>query len=184
MTEKKPPDDVHVALPPHWERDAVPGNKRGNARAFGLAASLLKARVPIPAELADWLAVRLKDLHDALRDESDTRMHRVVPALRLQETGKRGVKAAGPLENTLKVQLAWEVYYAARLRGSPGNLPARATLDQVFEMVADRRNAALDSHRRAGNAVTGLRVSAAKVEAAWKARRKLDPAFPELTPAT
>lgn len=168
-----------IQLPLGWRENAVPGNKAGNAHAYQLAAWLLKSRIAVPAEMSEWLAERLEGLAAALADASDTKMHRVLPALRLTAS-RRGNKGDSALEVATKEMLAWDVYYIAKQRGMPGCLSAAATLDQVFEEVARIRNAALKGFQSQGADIRGLLVSPAKVEAAWNARRKLDPSIPEL----
>lgn len=173
--EQSGPVDSKVVLGPGTIAGATPGNRIGNAEAYGIAAALLKARRQLPDELAQWLATRLDSLSRYLIDHPDKNYSGTNKALGIVAL-QRGTKPANQLSTAERKQLAWEVYYAGR---------DNPTMDvgALCEFVAKRRLAEVTAtHRTFPGRLVSLNtaVSMAKVKAAWANRKSLDPDIPEL----
>ena len=142
--------NVQTVLPPGLMADAVPGNRRGVGRAYGIAAELLRNGEAPPPELCAWLAERLAAVGVALRNTDDSNPDAaVVVALGAREAGKPGRKPGGEDKLERDQLLAREVM-ASHTRDPEKKMVA------IFEEVA------------AAWPVPRDKVKLATVRAAWE----------------
>lgn len=149
--------NVQTVLPPGLMADAVPSNRRGVGRAYGIAAELLRNGEAPPEELCTWLAERLDAVGAALRDMDDDRPDEaVMVALGAREKGKRGRKPADEDKLERDRLLAREVM-ALHMKDPEKKLPA------IFHEVAAAWPVPRDN------------VTKATVAEAWKRKRDFIP---------
>lgn len=141
------------AIPPDLIARAVPGDRLGVARAYGNAASWLRADRAPPRELCAWLAERLAAVAAVLSDDREKKPADAVLRALGASSSKRGRREA---DNTDRDRfLAWDVFYALKMSKQKGQAMA-----DMFALVAER--CSYGKHQ----------VSPAVVEAAWKRRRE------------
>lgn len=143
------------ASPATLVADAVPGNRRAVARAYGHAATWLESGRQMPPELARWTGERLRALARVLNDAGDKKLEGVNRALGLSEGGKRGRKPSTPMEEAQRRGLVYDVLWQ--------KTRYCCTDEEAFRRVKE-------FHELASHWITETQI-----EKAWKSRRKLIP---------